>query len=142
MGDDNNRGIELLSDLEHYGMSFPAGARIDLFDNALEEALVAAGAAQWIDPPVPDQADAKAFVKAADGAGLGEALAELFAANPGMQEMLGMCSAIRRASGPALALETLLASEPAEDSGVKRQALKTVASRQAVDDLFRRAAKA
>lgn len=119
----NQRGIILLSALDHDGVTLPAGAEITFLDDDLEMALVAAGVARWGKGPVPDSVKPLQILAAIEQAGLKPVLDQIFAADPRAEMMFALASDVRRAS-------------PVID-GLRAAANLTVAD---IDDLFRAAA--
>lgn len=119
----NQKGVVLLSDLDHDGMTLPAGAEIDFGDDEFEAALVASGAARWGKGPVPASVTPLQAMNAIEKAGLAAALEAVFAANPRARQMFALATEVRRSS-PIVA-------------GLAQAAEKTEAE---IDDLFRLAA--
>jgi hypothetical protein len=122
MANDNRRGVVLLSDLDHDGMTLPVGTEMDFGDDEYEAALVAAGVAKWGKGAVPDAITPLQALAAIEKAGMKPVLDGVFAENPRAAVMFNLATEIRRSS-PMV------------------EALRVAADKTAgeIDDLFRAA---
>jgi hypothetical protein len=123
MANDNRRGVVLLSDLNHDGMTLPKGTELDLGDDELESALVAAGAARWGKGAMPDAITPLQALAAIEAAGMKPVFDAVMAQNPRAAQMFTLATEVKR--GSAIVEGLRLASD------------KTAGE---IDDLFRLAA--
>jgi hypothetical protein len=120
---DNKRGVVLLSDLEHEGMTMPAGKEIDFGDDLFEASLVAAGIAEWGKGPVPDSITPLQAMTSIEMSEMAVAFGNVMSSNPRAQQMFSLATEIKRTS-PIV-------------EGLRLAAGKTAGE---IDDLFRLAA--
>lgn len=123
MSNENKRGVVLLSNLDHDGMTFPQGTEFDFGDDEFEAALVAAGVAKWAKGPVPEAVTKAQLLEAIAHSGMRPVFDSVFADNPRHAQLFDLAIDVRRYAPVVADLATAAEKSEAE-----------------IDDLFRLAA--